>query len=363
MNTYQKTVLIIDDTPTSMSVLADALGQAGFRILIAEGGLRALRLLQHATEQAAAEQVYAPDIILLDVNMPGLNGFETCRQIKSIPNIQHIPVLFITAHNESVNKVRGFDVGGADYITKPFDLTEVQARINTHLTLSRLQRQLQRRNDLLDEELRAHRLQLEREISSREQADSVLLELREERNRLLDLSLEQNDQLGELTRSLVAVQSDERKAVVRLLNEQVQEKLSLLHHHLDAMKSNIELWNYQHESEFCPSAIPDLVRSKEILFNVINQVAQLRSDLEQENNLIAKDDPLLLLSAREREVFTLIATGKTNAEIAATLHVAPTTVRTHRARIMQKLEVESAYELMVASHRYYGGPAGGTTGK
>lgn len=353
MNTYQKTVLIIDDIPTSMSVLADALGQANFRILIAESGQRALRLLQQA-----ASHGHLPDIILLDVNMPELDGFETCRQIKATPTIQHIPILFVTSHHESVNKVRGFDVGGADYITKPFELAEVKARLNTHLTISYLQQQLQTQNDTLDRELRVRSLELERETTSREQADSVLLSLREERNRLLELSLDQNDQLGEITRALVAVQSDERKAVVRLLSEQVQDRLSLVHHHLDAMQSNIELWNYQQETEFCDTAKSDLQKSKEILFDVINQVAQLRTDLEQENNLIAKDDPFLLLSAREREVFALIATGKTNNEIASTLHVAPTTVRTHRTRIMQKLNVESAYELMVASHRYYGDPPG-----
>lgn len=353
VNTNQKTVLIVDDIPASMSTLADALGQASFRVLVAEGGQRALRLLQHSAQQA-----YLPDIILLDVNMPELDGFETCRQIKAIPDVKHIPVLFVTAHTESVNKVRGFDVGGADYITKPFDLAEVQARINTHVTISHLQQQLQAKNNSLDQELEARRLQLEREIISREHADSVLWTLREERNRLLELNLDQNDQLGEITRALIAVQSDERKAVVRLLSEQVQDRLSLIHHHIGAVQSNIEIWNYQQEIKFSTDAMDDLTMSKEILFEVINQVAQLRSDLDQETNLIAKDDPVLLLSAREREVFNLIATGKSNADIAAVLHVAPTTVRTHRSRIMQKLDVESAYELMLVSHRHLDASAG-----
>ncbi len=129
----QGTILIVDDTPANISVLLSYLDDHGFRVLVARDG-------QSALEQAG---VAVPDVILLDVMMPGMDGFETCRRLKSDPALQSIPVLFITALHETFDKVKGFEAGARDYITKPFQREEVLARVRTHLTIRRLHRELE----------------------------------------------------------------------------------------------------------------------------------------------------------------------------------------------------------------------------
>ena len=134
-------VLIVDDTPTNLEVLQQTLSDDGFKVLVAIDG-------EGALEQAEYTQ---PDLILLDVMMPELDGFETCRRLKASSETRDIPVIFMTALSETVDKVRGFELGAVDYITKPFQQKEVSVRVATHVTLRKLQQQLQRANEWLDE--------------------------------------------------------------------------------------------------------------------------------------------------------------------------------------------------------------------
>ena len=128
-NENRGTLLIVDDIPTNLKVLADYLVEAGFEILVATDGEGALERLKHVQ----------PDLIFLDVMMPGIEGFETCRRLKANEATWDIPVIFMTALTEAEDKVRGFEAGGVDYVTKPIHQEEVLARVNTHLTLHRLQ--------------------------------------------------------------------------------------------------------------------------------------------------------------------------------------------------------------------------------
>ncbi len=130
------TILVVDDTPTNLGLLFKALEQANYRVLISTSGEVALRTLQHTT----------PDIVLLDVMMPGIDGFETCRQLKSNPALADIPVIFLTALHETIDKLKGFDLGAVDFITKPIDVAELLARVSTHLALRQLHTELQQRN-------------------------------------------------------------------------------------------------------------------------------------------------------------------------------------------------------------------------
>lgn len=116
-------VLIVDDTLENIKVLKGLLELEGFRISVATSGERAIKILKHSL----------PDVILLDVMMPGIDGFETCEQIKKNSNTQHIPVIFITAKDDTESLIKGFNVGGADYLTKPFQQKEVLARLRVHL--------------------------------------------------------------------------------------------------------------------------------------------------------------------------------------------------------------------------------------
>ncbi len=145
-------ILIVDDTPTNLRVLCDFLTNSGFEVLVAVDG-----------ESAIAQTIYAqPNLILLDVLMPGIDGFETCRQLKANPSTQAIPVIFMTALGETVDKVRGFQVGAVDYVTKPIQPQEVLARITHDLTIQNLQNQLQEQN-----------LRLQQEVKERQQAEEL----------------------------------------------------------------------------------------------------------------------------------------------------------------------------------------------
>lgn len=134
-NTIQNQILIVDDNPTNVKVLFECLKSVGYRVLVAQTGDSALEKLQ----------LVSPDLILLDVMMPGINGFETCKQLKASPETQDIPVIFMTALSDTEEKVKGFSVGAVDYITKPFQREEVLARVNTHLQLRNLTQQLEQR--------------------------------------------------------------------------------------------------------------------------------------------------------------------------------------------------------------------------
>jgi diguanylate cyclase (GGDEF)-like protein len=143
--TNEGTILVVDDQPANLKVLLSFLKDHQFDIRIADSGERALMLLQS----------FLPDIILLDVMMPGIDGFETCRQIKRQKDTADIPIIFISALDNIEDKITGFEVGGVDYITKPFQRLEVLTRINTHLRLRRKELELEK---ALDEVVKQQRL-------------------------------------------------------------------------------------------------------------------------------------------------------------------------------------------------------------
>ena len=120
-------VMIVDDTPGNLALLSDTLSEAGYRVLVATDGLSALEQIAYLK----------PDIILLDVLMPGIDGFETCNQLKSEPETAGIPVLFMTALSELDDLLRGFGEGAVDYIVKPIRPPEVLARVDVQLTHAR----------------------------------------------------------------------------------------------------------------------------------------------------------------------------------------------------------------------------------
>ena len=137
------TILIVDDTPANLDVLVETLSAAGFDVAVAMDGESALEQLDYVV----------PELILLDIMMPGIDGFETCRQIKAREDMKDVSVIFMTALSETEDKVKGFGVGAVDYVTKPFQHEEVLARVNTHLTLRRLQRQLKEANETLEQKV------------------------------------------------------------------------------------------------------------------------------------------------------------------------------------------------------------------
>ena len=147
------TILIVDDLPNNLAILSDYLQMAGFGVLAAEDGERGLAIAQREL----------PDLILLDVLMPGLDGFETCRRLKAAELTNAIPVIFLTSLTDTADKVAGFAAGGVDYVTKPFQMEDVLMRVRTHLSLQIIQKQLEAKN-----------VQLHREIAERQRAEAAL---------------------------------------------------------------------------------------------------------------------------------------------------------------------------------------------
>lgn len=137
------TILIVDDNPTNIQVLFDVLNEVGYQVGIAKSGEAAFQRLQF----------FQPDLILLDVMMPGIDGFEVCRRLKSDSNYCDIPIIFMTALSDAVDKVKGLSLGAVDYITKPIQHEEAIARIRVHLQLREAQKALEQRTIELSDAL------------------------------------------------------------------------------------------------------------------------------------------------------------------------------------------------------------------
>jgi DNA-binding response OmpR family regulator len=132
-------LLLVDDNVTNLQVLHQTLDGRGYKLLVAKSGASALAIAAKAK----------PSIILLDIMMPEMDGYEVCQQLKSDPELKDIPIIFLSALTDTKDKVRGLDLGAVDYISKPFQPGEVIARVNTHLTISSLKRDLAEKNQEL----------------------------------------------------------------------------------------------------------------------------------------------------------------------------------------------------------------------
>jgi putative two-component system response regulator len=168
MNSSRPLVLIVDDNPTNIDLLVNTL-KSEYRLGIAKNGLKAI-------EYAAKQK---PDLVLLDIMMPEINGYEVCARLKKRPETASIPVIFITAMNETANKTRGFELGAVDYITKPFHAAEVSARVRTHLSLQEMQRQLESHNLLLEDKVEQKTAELREMLNASIRSMALMVEIRD----------------------------------------------------------------------------------------------------------------------------------------------------------------------------------------
>jgi sigma-B regulation protein RsbU (phosphoserine phosphatase) len=157
------TVLVVDDTEANIDILVAAL-DSEYEVSVAMDGESALETVN----------TDPPDLILLDIMMPGMDGYEVCRRLKSVPKTSKIPIVFITSMSEIQNKTKGFELGAVDYITKPFEVMEVKARVKTHLSLTLARRELANQNIILEEKVRIRTEELRQSIVARERIESEL---------------------------------------------------------------------------------------------------------------------------------------------------------------------------------------------
>lgn len=285
------TVLVVDDTPANLGVVLESLGSAGFRVLMAESGERALELL--------ARQ--AVDLVLLDVIMRGLDGFATFAEIRRHAAWSDIPVLFMTAVDDPAQKVRALEAGAVDYISKPVHPPEVLARVRTHLELRAARRELQRKNAAL-----------EAEIAVRADAETQLAQ--------------------SLDRALLVVDADGRVVF------QTLRATHLL---------------YKHVPAHTPGRVPPEFKGAEKCTTRTGTLL-LRRFLGQGNDPLtvlqlteesAPPGPAELtalgLTPRQAEVLYWIAQGKTNGETAVILGTSPRTIDKHVEQMLERLGVEN----------------------
>jgi diguanylate cyclase (GGDEF)-like protein len=163
-NSNQGNILIVDDVPDNLRVLSTLLNHHGYKVRNVIKGSMAIRVAKSGF----------PDVILLDINMPEMNGYEVCEALKSDSDTEEIPVIFLTALDEVMDKVKAFEVGGVDYITKPFQIEEMVARISNQIQLKNAKSEIKKLNRELEERVRDRTAQLEAEIVERKKAEEKL---------------------------------------------------------------------------------------------------------------------------------------------------------------------------------------------
>jgi DNA-binding response OmpR family regulator/DNA-binding CsgD family transcriptional regulator len=298
----KQTILIVDDVPANLGVLLDFLDSAGYEVLVAESGKGALSQLAYAR----------PDIILLDVTMPGIDGYETCRRLKSDERWRDTPVLFLTALNEPADKVCGFEVGAVDFISKPLHPEEVLARVRAHLQIRSLQQDLEEKNALLE---KAVALRIEAENQLQQSLDRAVLVVSE------------RDKIQFCTRLA-------RRLLKRYFPSAKDEAL---------LPPPLVDWSSNGEAKDPWHAELKETRLEVRMFAEPQPGACFMLLLEE--RALAGGSPASLLclglTNREAEVLFWIAHGKTSPEIAIILDAALNTVKKHVQNILLKLGVET----------------------
>ncbi|MCK4464557.1 MAG: response regulator, partial [Bacteroidales bacterium] len=168
-NNQNSMVLIVDDTPKNIQVIGSILMEQKYRISVAKNGREALKVVKDVK----------PDIILLDIMMPELDGFETCKQLKESPETRDIPVIFLTAKIETEDIVKAFELGAVDYVIKPFNAKELLVRVNTHLDLKYAHEKIKKSEQELqkvNKAIKSQRDELARTLENLKQTQSQLIE-------------------------------------------------------------------------------------------------------------------------------------------------------------------------------------------
>jgi DNA-binding NarL/FixJ family response regulator len=283
------TILVVDDTPETLGFLTDTLDGSGFTVLIATDGESALRLMEQIT----------PDLVLMDAMMPGLDGFETCRRVKSDKRFTHVPVIFMTGLTETQSVIEGLAAGGVDYVTKPLVIDELLARIRVHLANARVSAGTRAALDATG-----------RFLLATDRSGRVLWSTPKARHLLGSLFPAAAESAAALPagilRQLMLLRSEGGNMGARLL--------------VDVGGRKVEI------SVLSPIG-PD-----ELLF----RLTELGTTADEQQ--LAST---LALTSRESEVLLWISRGKANREIGEILAISPRTVNKHLEQIFVKLGVEN----------------------
>ena len=275
----ERTILIIDDNPINLGVIADYLVDSGYGIITALTG-------EEGLERAGNIQ---PDLILLDVMMPGIDGFETCRRLKADEATKDIPVIYMTALAGADDKVKGFTTGAVDYVTKPIHQEEVLARINTHLTIHQLQQELEDKNETLERQVAKRTRDLEIALSKLQETDRAKSQFITMMSHELRTPLNAINGFSELL--LMGLSGDlpeQSHNDVQLIYNNGQHLLELINDILDI--SQIESGHIQLERE--------PLRAQEVIEDVLTSSISLVKDKQLEIVTSVSDDLPLVYADR-----------------------------------------------------------------
>ncbi len=271
-------ILIVDDNVHNLQVLGNILQSSGYNIAVAERGEDALNFIEKKR----------PDLILLDIVMPGMDGIGVCNKLKSNPRTQDIPIIFISVHKDTQEKIKAFQAGGVDYITKPFQREEVLARVSVHLQLQEAKEKLQKSNEELEKRI-------------------------QDRTRRL---LESNKKLEEMNialKVLLEKKEESRDVFVRNLVFNVRQMIEPC---LDKLKQT-----------------PLTPFQRRLLFSLENRLKEIINPYQR--SLAEKFG----LTPSELQVLQFIREGKMTKEIADILGLSKRTIDTHRHNIRKKLGI------------------------
>ena len=284
-------VLVVDDSPETLRMLTDVLDAAGMTVMVALDGAAALKVATRLM----------PDVVLMDAVMPGMDGFETCRELKKLSGFEHVPIIFMTGLTEPEHSVRGFQVGGADYVTKPLDIDSMLARIRTHLANAR---------------------KLKSAFTALDAAAQFLIAV---------------DQEG----SILWFTPEAYRLV--------EERFGSAAGGAPRLPGDVVAWLRQHAAGDRPMGTPS-----EIAFGAQGAQTRIglvgtteRGEILLRISAVASPDRAAALRARfaltrrEAEVASWIAQGKSNRDVAAILSLSPRTIDKHLEVIFAKMGVEN----------------------
>lgn len=319
-------ILIIDDTPANLGVAMEYLGDHGFEVGVARSGEAGLKRVATAPT----------DLILLDVMMPGIDGFETCRRLKANPATADIPVIFMTALSDAEDTIRGFEAGGVDYVTKPIHVAEMMARITTHLGLRAAQQRLNQQNERLQSEIAVR----ERAEAALQQAHNALEERVTQRTReLSELNAQLKNEIQVRMESDLALAKRTQSLQESLKNLSSAEAQLVLSEKMATLGQLVA--GVAHEINTPIGAIKSSGRSiADILGESLANLAKLYQTVDAESltlftRLIARaNEPTPLLSSREARVATRETTAALEAENIEDAQ--------HKARILVQLHAQGA---------------------